>query len=373
MKIAIIQGAFYPVPTTRGGAVEKIWFALGAEFAAQGHEVTQYSRLCDDLPATETISGVRHVRVKSADTSRSMLVLKWRDLLYTLRVCRKLAAADVIVTHTFWSPIVVAFLRFGPVWVHVQRYPKNQMALYRRAAKIQTVSNVIAKAILEQTPSARAQLCVIPNPSLPFAAALIPPTRDPNLILFVGRIHPEKGIELLVRAALIARKSTPALKFRIVGPSEVRFGGGGPEFDHHLKATVAHHDAGISFLGPVFSETELSHHYESAGVFVYPSLAAKGEASPVAPLEALAHGCPVVTSDLPCFDDTVGCGPFAHRFDETAVDADEKLAALLIRIVADQFSWGKASQAARARAQDFSIRRIATEYLGGFSTLKAKL
>ena len=56
MKITILQGAFLPVPTKRGGAVEKVWFGLGREFARLGHTVTHVSRRCDDLPAEDAAS-----------------------------------------------------------------------------------------------------------------------------------------------------------------------------------------------------------------------------------------------------------------------------------------------------------------------------
>jgi hypothetical protein len=43
MRITIVQGAFLPVPPVLGGAVEKIWFALGKEFASRGHGDTPRS------------------------------------------------------------------------------------------------------------------------------------------------------------------------------------------------------------------------------------------------------------------------------------------------------------------------------------------
>ena len=44
MKIAIVLGAFLPVPPVMGGAVEKVWFTLAAEFVRRGHNVTLVSR-----------------------------------------------------------------------------------------------------------------------------------------------------------------------------------------------------------------------------------------------------------------------------------------------------------------------------------------
>jgi len=46
----------------------------------------------------------------------------------------------------------------------------------------------------------------------------------------------------------------------------------------------------IDWVGPVFDADRLARHYERATVFAYPSLAEKGEAFGVAPLEAMASG-----------------------------------------------------------------------------------
>lgn len=371
MKIAIVQGAFLPVPTKRGGAVEKIWFALGQEFARRGHDVVHYSRLSDGLPETEIIAGVRHVRVPGANTPSSLVRLKWEDLLYTRRVARKLERADIVATNTFWSPLVLSPRRHGPLWVHVQRYPKGQMILYRRAARLQTVSKVIADAIISQAPAYRSRVCIIPNPLPPLVSPAGNTVRDPNLVLFVGRIHPEKGLELLLQAARIAQQTAPALRFRIVGPAEARYGGGGDAFQKKLNDLAAPLGDRVEFTGPVFDEAVLASHFASAGVFVYPSLAAKGEASPVAPLEALARGCPVVTTDLACFDDTIGTGIYARRFDHTAPDAAARFAQTLAETVSDRTAWAAASGAATERAQQFTVDRIADLYLKGFAEVSA--
>ena len=86
MKITIVLGAFFPVPPIMGGAVEKVWFALGQEFARRGHEVVQISRMHPALPQTENIEGVKHIRVPGFSQPRSMLWLKFLDLIYSWRV-----------------------------------------------------------------------------------------------------------------------------------------------------------------------------------------------------------------------------------------------------------------------------------------------
>ncbi len=369
MKIAIVQGAFLPVPPLRGGAVEKIWFALGQEFARQGHTVTHYSRACDGLPPNEVIAGVKHIRVRGADSGGPMPRRQWQDLLYTRRVARVLEPADVVVTNTFWSPIILSARRHGPVWVHIQRYPKGQMRFYRGAARLQTVARVIAHAIVEQAPDVAKKVVVIPNPLPPLVALNPLPARDPRLVLFVGRIHPEKGVELVLEAARLAKAANPPLRFRIVGPSESRFGGGGAAFQQTLEGVAAAGGGNVEFVGPIFDEAALAREFAAAGIFVYPSLAAKGEASPVAPLEAMARGCTVVTSDLACFDDTIGVGPYAHRFDHTAADAAQRFATILSDLAADPAALEKNAAAARARADQFTVEKIAAQYLAAFQAV----
>ena len=93
MRITIVLGAFFPVPPIMGGAVEKVWFALGQEFARRGHEVVQISRTHSTLPQTENIEGVTHIRVPGFSQPRSMIWLKFLDLIYSWRVRRRLTAS----------------------------------------------------------------------------------------------------------------------------------------------------------------------------------------------------------------------------------------------------------------------------------------
>src|SRR5207253_2573333 len=107
MKITIVLGAFFPVPPVMGGAVEKVWFALSQEFARRGHEVVLVSRALPELPRSETRAGVKHLRVRGFDIPRSLIWLKFLDLVYSLRTMSLLPKADIIVTNTFWLPILL--------------------------------------------------------------------------------------------------------------------------------------------------------------------------------------------------------------------------------------------------------------------------
>ena len=137
MNITVALGAFLPVPPIMGGGVEKVWFALGQEFARRGHAVTMISRRHPQLPNEETQHGVRHVRLRGFDSPRSMWRRQCEDLLYSLRVVRALPRADILVTNTFWLPVLIRSERYGKLYVHVARFPKKQMGLYRHAARLQ--------------------------------------------------------------------------------------------------------------------------------------------------------------------------------------------------------------------------------------------
>lgn len=328
MKILIVQGPFLPVPPIRGGAVEKMWFGLGPEFAARGHTVTHLSRACDGLPATEIIAGVRHVRVRGYDrpasTKRSLAL----DLLFAWRVARRAPAADVVVTNTFWAPVVLP-RRCGKIYVDVQRMPKGQLRLYRRAARLRSNSSAVSAAILAELPSAAPRVRMIPN-SLPFVPErAVDWAGKEKVVLFAGRLHPEKGIELLLATWRELRQSGRLADWtlELVGPVTAAEGGGGEAWVAGLRRTYG--DDGVRWRAPIYDAAELSRAYERATVFVYPSLAEKGETFGVAVLEAMAWGTVPVVSDLACFRDFVVPGENGFVFDHRSAAARTRLGEMI--------------------------------------------
>jgi glycosyltransferase involved in cell wall biosynthesis len=372
MKITIVLGAFFPVPPIMGGAVEKVWFALGQEFARRGQEVVQISREHPSLPATEEIEGVRHVRVPGFAQPRSIIWLKFLDLIYSWRVRRALPLADILVTNTFWLPLLVRTHRHGLVYVHVQRGPKGQIRWYGHVARLLAVSRAIADAIIAEAPELKAKVRVIPN-ALPFQVQEPQHSARSKTILYVGRIHPEKGLELFLRAlSRVPKELLAEWKTRIVGPHETKHGGGGIDFLERLKELAQDNGTKIEWLGAIFAEAELSAQYREAMWFVYPSVAEAGEALPVAPLEAMANGCIPLVSDLSCFRDYIEDNITGFGFDHRGEKAEQNLAARLtdaLRLHQDRLA--KISAAARAKAAEFALEPVAQRYLDDFASLLA--
>src|SRR6266700_3701621 len=90
MRITFVTGPFFPVPAVLGSAVERWHLALAEEMAGRGHRVAMISRTYGDFPNEEMRNGVRHMRVPSWDAPRSRFLFRIYDLLYSLRVARRL-------------------------------------------------------------------------------------------------------------------------------------------------------------------------------------------------------------------------------------------------------------------------------------------
>lgn len=369
MKITLVLGAFFPVPPIKGGAVEKQWFALAQEFAKRGHEVVQISRAMPQFPESETLDGVRHLRVRGYDSPRSLVWLKFLDLLYSLRVRRLLPRADVLVTNTFWLPILRPPVAAGKVYVHVARMPKGQIRYYSGASRLQAVSRAVADAIESEAPALAPKVTVIPN-GLPdhVAYADVPPlSARQNVLLYVGRIHPEKGIELLLDAFRLLR--SPDWRLTLVGPFEEASGGGGRDYARHLQQRADAGGVDLEFRGAIFDERELAAQYCRARIFVYPSIAERGESFGVAPLEAMAYGCAVIVSQLACFAEYVEPDHNALVFDHRTTNPAGALATQMRQLMADPAIAARVAAAAKATAHRFAISEIAARYLREFEQL----
>jgi glycosyltransferase involved in cell wall biosynthesis len=134
-----------------------------------------------------------------------------------------------------------------------------------------------------------------------FTPAPVP--RDPDEILFVGRLVEKKGLQHLIEALPAIRRARPGAFLTIAGfgPEEARC---------RALAQRLGLEAVVRFVGPV-PQAELPALYRRAALFAAPFVeAASGdqEGLGLVVVEALGCGCPVVASDLPAVRDIFG-GP----------------------------------------------------------------
>jgi glycosyltransferase involved in cell wall biosynthesis len=372
MKITIVLGAFLPVPPVMGGAVEKAWSMLAEEFAARGHEVVVVSRAVKQFPPGEVLNGVRHIRVPGFNAPRSLAWLKFLDFIYSVRAKRILPSGDIVVTNTFWLPILLRNRNHGHVYVHVARYPKGQMRLYSRVARLQTPSKAVARAVAIEIPPLEKRIRVIPYPAPPPVIKSAPSavgTRE-KIILFVGRVHPEKGVHLLVKAfADEASTVFAGWKLMIVGPVEEKFGGGGASYFSGLEKSAVEAGNQVVFAGPIFDGIKLEQTFRGARLFVYPSLAERGESFGLAPLEAIAQGCPALVSDLECFRDFIHDGETGFVFNHRSANVSHTLGEKMKQIIADEAFLGSVAAAGYNRSANYTLPRVADQFLSDFDSL----
>jgi glycosyltransferase involved in cell wall biosynthesis len=112
--------------------------------------------------------------------------------------------------------------------------------------------------------------------------------RDAPVVLFLGRLHPNKGLDLLIPAFECVRKNVHGAKLVIVGPENDAYG-------DKLRGWV--HKRGLNesvlFVG-FLDGIDLLEAYVDADVFVLPSYT---ESFGMTVVEAMACGLPVVISD----------------------------------------------------------------------------
>jgi glycosyltransferase involved in cell wall biosynthesis len=369
LRITIILGPYYPVPTALGGAVEKVQLQLAEAYAAAGHDVTLISRQFADFPRNEVIAGVHHIRIPSFDRDRNHLANFLHDIVYSWRASRAIPVSDVTVTNGFSLPFFLPRQEAGRIYVHVARFPKRHFFLYRRADRFQAVSSAVAQAIVRQAPILAKKVIVIGNP---LSLRYFTKTPKEPRIVYVGRIAREKGIDRLVQAfvaAVTGRRCAPEWSLRIVGPHAFEQGGDGLAYLEELKAIAAPVGEQCRFVGPIFSEDDLISEYAAASIFVYPTLAAKGEAFGLAPLEAMAAGCATIVSKLACFDDYVRNGVNALQLDFMAKDCVKQLDHQLTLLMNDPGRRDELGEAGRTKAEEFLSPIIAKKMLEDFECL----
>ena len=107
-----------------------------------------------------------------------------------------------------------------------------------------------------------------------------------KVILYLGRIHKTKGLDLLVKAFAGLAKEMDSARLVIVGPDE----------DYSPDLTKLIRDMEISdkvlFTGPIYEENRLGA-YVDADIFVTPSFLG----FPVTFVEACACGTPIITTE----------------------------------------------------------------------------
>jgi glycosyltransferase involved in cell wall biosynthesis len=157
----------------------------------------------------------------------------------------------------------------------------------------------------------------------------------------VGSLTPKKSHETLLRAARVARQRLPGLRVAVVGQGPLA------GVLRRTAAELAIDDA-VAFVGYREDAARVASAFD---VFV---LSSRHEGLPVALLEAMAAGRPVVATRVGGVPEVVRHGGEGILVPPGDPDA---LAAAMVTVLADANLRARLGEAARRRAADFDIRR----------------
>ena len=365
MKISILTSHAQPLPPYAIGAVEKLFYDLAQVWCGAGDEVTFYSVKGGEDGRNAV------VRMRGFKGSGNVYWEIVKDFFYSLAFWFKLKKVDIVILNTFWSPFFARFFRwkYKKAVYGVHRFPKRQFSLYRCIDEFICVSTVVADALKERFPYLAPRVSCVNNP---VRTELFNPngrTKAGSVftILYAGRVHPEKGLDILVNAFHRLRDGGRACRLLLVGAVDSAKGGGGREYVDRLLEL----DGNVKFSPPVYDPKDLANIMKQADCFVYPSVAAEGEAFGVAPLEAMACGLPTIISDLECFMD-YACPEENVLVFKRGQDADNALAEQIRRLMENPELAHSLGMNAAKTAEKFSTECIAEQYMERFKMLLAE-
>ena len=320
MKITIVTGPYLPIGGGPSGAVEKRWLGMAKWFVKKGHTVNIYARGWKDQASYEKLDNISIYRGGGFTRSSNVYYDIIRDLFYSAIIVFKLPASDILVTNTFWLPILAQIRngKLGKIVVNVARFPKKQMILYKNASRLSCVSTAIYNAVIAQSPSVSSITKVIPNPievNHTYSTLDTRPRKNSFNVIYTGRIHPEKGLHLLSQALENLLEEYPNLKLSLIGSVKIEHGGGGSDYIETIKSNIK--KLPLTIEPNISNPIELYNRILEADYYCYPSLADYGEAFGIAPLEAMALGIAPIISNLNCFKEFAkndfNCIVFDHR------------------------------------------------------------
>ena len=254
---------------------------------------------CEQLPPPDARLTITPISATS--TSR------WRRIVWEQGVLPRLLrnissdmlhAPAYVAPHRTPCPAVVSVYDLEPL-DHPERCRRSNRWHYRlalpgtlrRAAAIIVPSETTRDALLRRLPECSERLHIVPlavNDGF-FAPPDDTPAPGPPAapyVLHVGNCEPRKNLPRLIAAMVRVRKARPDLTLRLTG--------GKGWHEHALRRAIDAHDAAdwVQRMGHVPDDV-LPTLYRQATCLAFPSL---DEGFGLPPLEAMAAGCPVVSS-----------------------------------------------------------------------------
>lgn len=223
--------------------------------------------------------------------------------------------------------------------------------------KVIALSPIWAAGIQFRCP--RADIVSLPNPVIvPPKDSVRPSEKKEPRILFLGRLEPRKGFKELLMAM-------PAV-LAIVPTAKLVFAGDGDIESARLLAAELDISASVTFLGFVRGERKI-RELKCAAVFCLPSY---DEGVPVALLEGMSHGIPVVATPVGGIPDLICSGGNGLLVSPGDIDG---LARAIVSLLTDPLLSASIGNAGLAYVERFhNIDHVCTLLHGIYASLNSK-
>lgn len=375
-RVTMMCHRYHPFP---GGGADRQAQRIAEKLAAQGWRMLVLTPRLPGTKRQELLNGVRVRRLVFSQIPKTQAVLLSLDLMRRLlfaprqvvhlnQMYREILPA-LVARRLRGSPIVIRTAcggAFGDI-ARLQQVPagKLMLRLARRADAIISLSKQITDELLEHGFDA-GRVVEIPNgvdirryspASLEEKQRLRADLRLPQvgpLVIFTGRLHYQKGIDVLIRAWEQVWRVHPRAHLVLLG--EDQEGGKLQKLAGDLGI-----ERSVHFLGHI--EPALPY-LRAADLFVLPSFF---EGLSNALLEAMACGLPVITTNI-----GGTCEVIRPGLDGLLVEPGDQaaLAERLIDVLGDEALAERLSRQARQRVEEeYTADRTAARYAALYARL----
>jgi len=321
LKVALVSSGLIPIPPTRGGAVEEYVYQLSRHLRRLGIDAVVIDANYDSSKVVyEDVNGAQVVRVPTAKPSVGFKERILKELLFGTTTANYInrKGFDVVHVNTAWVGFTLALRRnagklksqgfvytcHNPLWPEDRVHMGEKIVRLVEGYTMKIADTVIAlnktmqKALTEKAKVDPRKMVIVPNgvdteffrPELKNEQILSKyGLEEQSYILFVGRVSPEKGVHILLRAFKQIVNDIPKdFKLVIVGPLASAFNSA--QISSYAKAVMRYAKEGLGER-VVFTEAidrnSLRVLYSNAYCYILPSLV---EAFPMVLLEAMASG-----------------------------------------------------------------------------------